>query len=86
MAENCILTESLANGLQSRLAKAEGLRKKPRGEIQGRDTSQGQTSQASACRAKEFVNNGEPLTVLVSSGEQTLRPDGINVGANALCS
>lgn len=82
MAENCILTESLANTLQSRLAKAEGLRKKP----PRRDTSQGQTLQASTCHAKEFVNNGEPLTVLVSNGEQTLRPDGINVGANALCS
>lgn len=80
MAEKCIPTESLANGLQSRLAEAEGPGKKPRG-----DASQGQTSRASAGRAKEFVNNGEPLTVLVSNGEQTLRPDGINVGANALC-
>lgn len=37
-------------------------------------------------QAKEFVNNGEPLTVLVSNGEQTLRTDGINIGGNAWCS
>lgn len=45
-----------------------------------------QTSQAPAYQAKESVNNGEPLTVLVSNGEQTLGTDGINIGANAWCS
>lgn len=82
MAGKCIPTESLATASQSRLAKAGGLRKKPQGEIQARD----KPHKPPHASAKEFVNNREPLTVLVSNGEQTLRPDGINVGANALCS
>lgn len=28
------------------------------------------------------MNNGRALTALVSNGEQTLRTDGINIGAN----
>lgn len=42
----------------------------------------GQTSQDLVCQAEEFMNNGRALTALVSNGEQTLRTDGINIGAN----
>lgn len=48
--------------------------------------SAGQTTQDPARQAKEVVNNGEPLRVLVSNGEQILRTDGINTRANARCS